>query len=533
MFPVLTRRLTGVLAALVLALSLPGLAPQGASAAQKYAAPTRLRTTAVAGTEAGLAWRKVAGASSYRVQYSTSSRMTNPRSVRTDDWTATLTGLRPGRTYYARVRVTSASGKSLGAYSAKVRFRTPAALKRSYFTPTGLAVVPTGANTIETSWNQGSPAAYRVSWADNKAMDGAVTATTTGTRYIITGLAAVTRYWVRVKAVDAASGASRSRYTGTVAGTTLTADSATVRVGSYNVKCANCLGGLSWYERRGAVVQTILGQDLDVIGVQEASQGWLRADAGAGDKINKSQFDDLVKRLGSPYKITNSARNNCVNPDTPTNCVYEYHAASLGTRIIYNSDTLTLLKSGSKKLTRLEGLGNRRFVAWAVFRHKASGKEFFFADTHLESLQGDEFYQLRIQQAQEVLAVVAAKSAGLPSYVVGDFNSSKWAQPDNGPRAAMLAGGLVDPLGNPDHTYAVESATVDHRIHTNVNSFNNYEQTARHTDHVNGSYLDYIFTSPGVEVPEWETVVNVDADYNFVGIIPSDHNLIRATTVLR
>ena len=49
---------------------------------------------------------------------------------------------------------------------------------------------------------------------------------------------------------------------------------------------------------------------------------------------------------------------------------------------------------------------------------------------------------------------------------------------------------------------------------------------------INGIYLDYIWTSPGIRVPEWETVMDLDADGNFVGRIPSDHNMLRADVVI-
>ena len=35
-----------------------------------------------------------------------------------------------------------------------------------------------------------------------------------------------------------------------------------------------------------------------------------------------------------------------------------------------------------------------------------------------------------------------------------------------------------------------------------------------------------------MRVSAWETVVNVDADNKFIGVIPSDHNLLKATVWL-
>ena len=42
-----------------------------------------------------------------------------------------------------------------------------------------------------------------------------------------------------------------------------------------------------------------------------------------------------------------------------------------------------------------------------------------------------------------------------------------------------------------------------------------------------------VVTSAGMEVPEWETVVKTDKSGKLVGRIPSDHNMLRATTVIR
>ncbi len=332
---------------------------------------------------------------------------------------------------------------------------------------------------------------------------------------------------------------------GTTQVVTAASSQATIRVGSYNIRCANCKGGKSWYQRRGAVVSTILGQDVDVLGVQEASQGWLRANSGKGKKIDLSQFEDLVNRLGAPYALTNTARNNCVNSASPNNCVYADRGASQDNRIIYNTRTLTLVSQGAKQLSYVRASHNDRYVAWAIFTHKASGERFFFANTHLENTKGAKYYELRQQQTREVLAVVKAKNtANLPTYVVGDFNSHKWSRVndskkksvarDNAPRRIMLnSGGFVDPLGNSDASmYSAQSATVSKRIHTNFDSWNDFKRKARHDNYVNGTYLDYIFTTPGIKVPEWETVVRINSKNKFIGTIPSDHNMIRATTTL-
>ena len=53
----------------------------------------------------------------------------------------------------------------------------------------------------------------------------------------------------------------------------------------------------------------------------------------------------------------------------------------------------------------------------------------------------------------------------------------------------------------------------------------------RDSSYTNGTQLDFIFLTK-MRVSEYEVVVNVDSSGHFVGRIPSDHNMIRATVWL-
>ncbi len=505
-----------------------------------FDAPTGLKVTAAARGTVALAWTAVTGAERYRVQYSTSASMSSAHYVRTSGHAVEITGLTAGKQYYFKVRVIKPDCTNLSPYSPAVSVKTATSTAASYLPPTGLTLTANGSNKLDVAWqSRGSGLTYEVVYADNAALDDANSLTTTSTKATISGLDAATAYWakVRVISVSGSTRTARSAFSSTVAGKTQESVPSTLRVASYNVKCANCYSAVpnegTWYQRRDAVVENILAQKPDVIGIQEASQGWLKADDGAGKAISLSQFEDLVNRLGSPYKLANSHRNNCVKSTTPTNCEYKDQGASQGTKIVYNSSRLTLVSQGSKQLSEIKGSDNDRYVSWAILEQKSSGKRFFFADTHLEHADGTAYYNLRIKQTQEVVAVVKAKNQGLPTYVVGDFNSNKWTSPSNGPYDVMTGSGFVDPLGNTYHsTNSTSGATVSTRVHTNFYSYNGYNRKAPSASYTNGSYIDYIWTSKGIGVPEWETVVNVDSSGNFIGTIPSDHNLIRATTTL-
>lgn len=504
-----------------------------------YASPSGLTITSSSRTALAVRWNAVAGAPKYRIQYSTSATMSKASYVRVSGTSTELTGLRTGTTYYLKVRVINADGANLGPYSAAVKTATRSSTGYPYLAPSGQVATDLSGVGATLGWApRAAGLRYQVRYSTDASMAGARTATATSTSAPISDLQALTTYYWAVRVVDA-NGKALSDYSQPATVKTLQATTP-LRVVSYNVKCANCFSALPeelpWSQRRDTLVAAVRAQTPDVIGFQEASQGWLKDDLGKA--INLSQFEDLEKRLGAPYSLVNRARNNCVNSSTPTGCVYKDQGASQGTKIVYNTDTLELVKAGSKRLSSIDTTQNARYVAWAIFRKKATGATFFFADTHLEPMAdavgSTNYYQLRQKQAGEMVAAIAANNPKkLPVVAVGDFNSSKWTVPTNAPYDVFQAAGYVDPLGNAyNSTRTATGATVEKRINTTYNSYNGYSRLApNRPTWINGTYIDYIFTSK-MRVAEYENVVNVDAAGNFVGVIPSDHNMQRATVFL-
>lgn len=298
-------------------------------------------------------------------------------------------------------------------------------------------------------------------------------------------------------------------------------------MGSYNIQCANCR---DWQPRRQGVAGTIVDARLDVVGLQEASHAQLK---GSG----RTQFEDLARLLApAGYRLTNLNRFNCRNSDTMKNCRTLARGASGAVRIAYNTATVRLIRQGSRQLADLPGIGRDRYVAWAVFEHKINGKRFLFTSTHLEPRNdtggSQVFYRIRKAQAQNVAGVIAGQRRGLPAIAVGDYNSTKWDTPSNAPYDVMRAAGFVDPLGNAYRsTSRTAGGTVEKRINTEYSSYNNLQRDGRRTSGVNGSNPDYIFVTP-MRVLDYETVVDVDAAGRLTGVLPSDHNLIRATVLL-
>lgn len=297
-----------------------------------------------------------------------------------------------------------------------------------------------------------------------------------------------------------------------------------LRVASYNILCYTC-GGPSWTSRRSAVASTIRNQKPDVVGIQEASQGKM-----PGRDVN--QFMDLLAALGGPYEAANSKGYNCVRSHTPSKCDYKDQGASQGTRIIYNSNTVKLLDEGSKKLTSASGAGDR-YVVWARFQQRNSGKKFLFVNTHLEHRKGASYHELRKTQTRQVLDTIDKHRGSLPVVLVGDWNSDKWRQPSNAPSDMILHSGFVDPLGHVYRSKAIgANAIVEKRIRTNYWSVNHLQREAQHYPAgTNGVNIDQIFLTR-MRVSEFEVVVKLDSDGRFAGTIPSDHNMLRATVHL-
>jgi endonuclease/exonuclease/phosphatase family metal-dependent hydrolase len=528
--------------ALGLLLLLLGGLLAGPPASAATHSPSGLKAIGRSRSAIAVTWSAVAGAPKYRIQISRSSSMSNATYHRYTGTRAELTGLKSSTTYYLKVRVISTGGKNLSSYSKAIKVTTRSSGSYRYLSPAGLRSIGSSPTSATLAWSvRASGVRYRVQYARSASMSGAAYVRTTPTMLSLEKMRAATTYWFKVRVIDA-SGKNLSEYSPAVKVTTrkLAASDQPLRIGSYNIKCANCFGGLAnelpWTGRRTAVVAAIRAANLDVVGLQEAGQAWLR-DAN-GKLVNTSQFEDLMARMGAPWRLTNTKRNNCVKDTTPTKCVWADKGASKGTKILYNSDKVEVLQSGSKMLAYDKAEVNERYVAWAVMRQRSTGAKFFFADAHLEpgpdTAGSHLFYDLRRRQANDLVATLKAKnSSKLPTILVGDFNSHKFTVPSNGPYDIVTKAGYDDPLGNIyESTTNTWGATVEQRYRTYLNSFNGFRRLApAHPTWVNGTNIDYILTT-GLRVSEFETVAKLDSAGNFVGVIPSDHNMIRATIYL-
>jgi hypothetical protein len=181
-------------------------------------------------------------------------------------------------------------------------------------TPTGLKTTDQTPTSVGLSWNAvtGAPQ-YRVQYSlkpDMSDSDYARSAEGENANKIdMRDLKPNTTYYFKVRVIKT-DGTNLSSYSPaitakTLAAPTLAAIPNQLSVATYNIHCANCSTdpANSWYLRRDAVVANVKSKMPDVIGVQEASQGWLKDENG--NQINLSQFEDFRNRLnaaGAPMR---------------------------------------------------------------------------------------------------------------------------------------------------------------------------------------------------------------------------------------
>ncbi len=316
---------------------------------------------------------------------------------------------------------------------------------------------------------------------------------------------------------------------------------AAVRVASFNIRTVKNDGRADgaerpWRERRKVVIHQIRRERLHVVGLQEASQnGKYRKQMVDG----RNQFLDLrngLRKAGGRWGLTSPASYNCKRAHSSGNCVYRDRGASRTTKILYDKDRVEKLRSGSYEYRHQSGGDNdERYLVWAVFRHKGSGKRFFFANTHLAtgsaSLQKDQW--------RELIAKVDQLKNGLPTIVVGDFQRSRMKNPVTDMLAAMKKHGYGDVLGQRPGEPLVVNPRARRTRHSWVNSMNGFRRDVRDFSFEDnrkraGNFIDWIFASNNLPVRRYEVVADIDRKtLKLRGVIPSDHNMIKASVLLR
>lgn len=500
-----------------------------ASGGWEFAIPGNLRAVDQGPTSLALDWNSVEGAPLYRVQYSTSSSMSGAKYASFSSSDGVLTGLKKTTTYWFRVAVVEAgNGAKLSDYTAKPYPSAKTVNGPSYPggyaypVPANLRSTAQTATTADLDWDDVSGIGhYRVQYSTSSSMSGAKYATFTESNGRLEGLKASTRYYIRVAAVSA-SGAKLSDYTQkTYPSVTTKAPTAAndVKVGSFNIADVSGDARLrnaqqTWAERRGAVADDITGADLEVVGLQEASPySSYRSQTPGGANQQESllsalrESDDAWRLI--PREVTSSST------------------------IAYRSDRFNLEDSGFVLYD--EQSGSNRYLAWAILEVKETGKEFLVTSTHLNSTSES----IRESQWKQLITEVNALQGNRPVIAVGDFNTTKFKDLAKTMFPAMKNAGFGDVLNQEYQVNPPRNPRAETIVNGYFNSFNDFKRdldgdskcycTAQSKV---GNVLDQIFATNSLRVKRYEQVLDVDAKFDLVGVIPSDHQLVTATIVV-
>ena len=311
-----------------------------------------------------------------------------------------------------------------------------------------------------------------------------------------------------------------------------------IRVASFNVLSVSLdkVKGNQrpWKDRRATIIDQILAEDLDVVGLQELNHSKYFADRLVDGTTQMTDLRNGLNKAGGTYQLTNTASFNCVNATTKYKCVYKNRAASGDNRILYDTSKLTLVRQNTY-VFKNQGTSFRSFLPWAIFETKATGQRFTFASTHLTTGAPD----VRKAQWREVIAKLKNLRSvyGGPVMVVGDFNTQKFSDLAADMLPAMKNNGFGDVVGQEAYKSTVPNPRAERRVNGFINSWNRLDRDVRNYSYYKdrtrmGNTIDYVFASNSLAVPEYKLVLDYGTDLQVDGTFPSDHNMVRATVTL-
>ncbi len=262
-----------------------------------------------------------------------------------------------------------------------------------------------------------------------------------------------------------------------------TAKDARLCVMTFNLRYASPKPPNSWPERRPVMRDCVRRVAPDIFGTQEGLYGQLK-DLAAD--LPEYEWLGLGRDGGSRGEfMAIFYRKDRFEP-----VVYDH---------FWLSDTPEVVASTTW------GNTNRRMVTWVRFKDRASGREFYFWNTHLDhQIQG-----AREKGAQLIRRRVEALKTDLPVFLVGDFNAIGHDNP------------AYDILVNPE-TFADTWYAAKTRVNEASNSFHDYKPAGQE-----GKRIDWILLKGKATVEKTEIVTfHQGAQY------PSDHFPVAAWLTL-
>ncbi|GEM_PF-83259 len=256
---------------------------------------------------------------------------------------------------------------------------------------------------------------------------------------------------------------------------------APLRLASFNLRYKTSLDEPlnAWADRKYKIEQIVKKYDLDIIGAQEPYIG---------------QINDLLILLPE-YDYLGLSRNG----DMATNQNF--------TPIFYKKARFEVMNHGQFWLSETPNIPgsigwdaqSARICTWALFKEKATGKQFYFYNTHFDHIGSTA----RLESAQLMINYISPRvTAGYPVILTGDFNSNN----NTVPYINMATSGVLK------DSYDLALSKINNERGTHNGFDINYTATS-HIDHI------FITTSDKYRVLSWQNIIEtVD------GKFASDHN---------
>lgn len=260
-----------------------------------------------------------------------------------------------------------------------------------------------------------------------------------------------------------------------------------LNVMTFNIRYDNPEDSLNnWKYRKDIVAKVILDNAPDVLGAQE---------------VLANQFEDMKACLPG-YVSLGIGREDGVDKGE--------HSA-----VFYRSDRFTRMDYGYFWISETPDVAGsmgwdaacERIATWVILEDNASGRQFFFINTHLDH----EGLEARREGVELLLSQCAVLSRGLPVIMAGDFN-------------AVEESDVVARITNPTRPYPLRHARPDGASARKYWSFHGFGEVPLEERVL----LDYIFVSGDIEVLRYEILPEKEQ-----GRYISDHCGIMAQLKLR
>lgn len=461
-----------------------------------HAAPSVSGVRVVPGTtQVSVAWTKVAGATSYRVEIATNKAITKSRKASTTkSTTAAVTKLKKNTTYYVRV---TARLKSGSAVSKVVTTRTTSASTgRGAIT----SVTGAGIHKIKVKWKgfaKATSLSLQLSY-DNEP----ISKTQKGKFFEVTKLpATATSAVVTIPKkfrplVGSASGnpayVRLISYNGTKKSTSpikygwagsYPAGSEGLRVATYNVGNINAPKAPDWKLRREAIQNSVERAAPDVLLVQEASTS--RAPSG------RKEFEEVQWLLKDDFALVYTAETVGTGEGKGDHIYYRTSKVRVIRAGLHSGKALPNTSWGSRANREV---GNRHF-SWALLEQRETGQRFYAVSVHLPTGTDKAVRALRVEVVRAIDEFIAKKNShGYPVIIGGDFNSSVMNVQD-GPATELVKLDYVDAAAAPSRKGFEYS--------TSMSGWPSKPRSYAYT----GTRIDYLMIKGGGGPKEWENQI--------------------------